>query len=399
MNMVERIVENFPELAAAMAAIPRPFAPEWLLEAARQRTGLSDFGEGHFMTGLQRLCQSLEEDANLNDYGRLLCSGQITNQLANRLLLQRERTVRPERFNSDALLGPIIVSGLPRTGTTFLHRLLSADPAHAALPYWQVYRPIPLNADDTREQRIQETATMLGIRQRVTPELDKTHLIRPESPEECFWMSSQSMVSRLFFNMAPVYSYQQWVSRTDKSVKYRDYRDLLCYLQGEYPGQRLVLKAPDHNDGLDELLQAIPTARVVLTHRHMVEQMGSYFSLGRTTRRLAVNALDTAKEAQAVIDMTDVSIQKMAQARLAHPGRILDVRYTDMMADPLKTVERIYAFCGVALSDDRRQSLEQHHQNHPKGQHGEHQYSLSEFGLENNWVIDHYRDYSAQFID
>ena len=399
MDMVQRITEHFPELATAMAAVPKQFQPEWLLEAARQRTGLDDFGNPEFMTGLSLLCQSLDDDAHLNAYGRLLLAGQITNQLSNRLLLERERHQHPERTSEGELIGPIIVSGLPRTGTTFLHRLLSADPAHAYLPYWQVYRPIPLNAADTREARIAEIEKTMNIRIKVTPELDKTHLLRPDSPEECFWMTSLSMVSRLFFNMAPVYSYQRWVSRADKTTKYRDYHDLLCYLQGENPGKRLVLKAPEHNDGLQELLTAIPSARVVLTHRNMIEQMGSYFSLGRTTRKLAVTELDTAKEAEAVIDMTDVSLQKMAQARQAHPGKILDVRYTDMMADPLKEVERIYGFCDLELSQERRDALLSHHKANPKGKHGEHEYSLSEFGMDNAWVAEHYRDYSAQFID
>lgn len=398
MDIVQRITDNFPELAAAMAAVPPHFSPNWLMQAASNRTGLDDFGDQAFMTGLERLCQSLNEDAHLNAYGRLLLSGQTTNHLSNRLLLQQMRKQHPERTSEGTLEGPIIVSGLPRTGTTFLHRLLSADPAHAFLPYWQVYRPIPLSEADTPQARIQETEALMSIRLKLTPELDKTHLIRPDSPEECFWMSSLSMVSRLFFNMAPVYSYQRWVSRTDKTAKYRDYHDLLCYLQGEHLGKRLVLKAPEHNDGLHELLTAIPSARVVLTHRNMIEQMGSYFSLGRLTRKIAVTELDTKKEAEAVIDMTDVSLQKMAEARLAHPGKILDVRYTDMMADPLKEVERIYSFCGLALSQDRRDALAQHHQNNPKGKHGEHQYSLAEFGLENDWVAEHYRDYTAQFI-
>ncbi|SDC23804.1 sulfotransferase family protein [Ruegeria marina] len=338
----------------------------------------------------------MEEDANLNPYGRMMAAGVIKAQLVNRLLLQRARAQGQTRAD---LLAPIIVTGLPRTGTTFLHRLLAADPAHASLPYWQVRRPIPLNPQDTPEARLTEATAFLEVRRALTPELDGIHLIRPESPEECFWMTAQSMVSRLYWNLAPVHGYQRWVSRADKTAKYADYADQLRYLQGVYPGQRLVLKAPDHNDGIAELLAALPEAKVIITHRDMIEQMGSYFSLGRTTRILAVNAPDPAREAETIVDMTDVSLAKMDAVRSTHPDRILDVRYTDMMADPLATVERIYGFCGLSLAETRRAAIAQHHANNPKGKHGEHAYSLAEFGLDDEWVRARYAAYSATFVN
>ncbi|MCB1409981.1 MAG: sulfotransferase [Rhodobacteraceae bacterium] len=395
MNIVDRINARFPALAAQMNAVPAHFAPGWLKAAAQDLTGLSDFGAPDHEEGLERLCDSLERDANLNAYGRMMAAGLIRGELANRLLLQRARA---QGQTQGPLIAPVIVTGLPRTGTTFLHRLLSADPAHASLPYWQVRRPIPLGPADTDEVRFKEAADFLEIRSAITPELDGIHLIRAESPEECFWMTSQSMRSRLFWNLAPVHAYQHWVSRADKSAKYTDYADQLRFLQTLYPGKRLVLKAPDHNDGLNELLAAMPDARVIVTHRDMIEQMGSYFSLGRTTRMLAVNGLDQQREAETIVDMTDVSLLKMAQARAAHPGRILDVRYTDMMDDPLAAVERIYAFCGLILPESRRAAIADHHARNPKGKHGAHEYSLAEFGLDDAWVRDRYAAYSAEFL-
>lgn len=398
MDIVKRIEENFPALREQMHSTPAKFAPGWLMQSATAHSGLSDFGDERFLDPLQRLCKSLDDEADLNAYGRMLVAGVIRNQLVNRLLLVKARKDTPERFDGDPI-APIIVTGLPRTGTTFLHRLLAADPAHASLPYWQVSRPIPMGPDDTREARIAEAEAFLEIRKKLTPELDGVHLIQPEAPEECFWMTTQSMVSRLFWNLAPIYSYQHWVSRADKTEKYRDYADQLRYLQGEYPGRRLVLKAPDHNDGICELLSALPNAKVIITHRDIVEQMGSYFSLGRTTRTLAINNQDMAREAKTIVDMTDVSLAKMAEARARHPGSILDVRYADMMADPLASVERIYAFCGLTLPESRREAIADHHAKNPKGKHGKHEYSLSEFGLENDWVRDHYAEYMATFVE
>ncbi len=397
MSIMDRITAQFPQLADAMQAVPAEFSLDWLQQAACDEIGLTDFGAPSFKEPLERLCASVNEDADLNPYGRLLMAGVIRTQLTNRLLLQQVRTEQPERLAAP-LVPPIVVTGLPRTGTTFLHRLLAADPAHASLPFWQLNRPFPRGAQDTKAARIAEVDALNEVRRKITPELDASHLIRAESPEECIWMIGLSGYSRLFWNAAPVYGFQSWQQSADKTEKYRDYRDLLTYLQGEYPGKRLVLKAPDHNDGLRELLTAIPEAQVILTHRDIVEQMGSYFSLGRTTRSLAVNRLDAEKEAQALVEMTDVSLAKMAAARAEFPDRILDVRYRDMMRDPLATVESIYGFCGLSLPDDRRAAIADHHAKNPKGKHGKHEYSLSEFGLENDWVKARYAEYEAEFV-
>ncbi len=149
---------------------------------------------------------------------------------------------------------------------------------------------------------------------------------------------------------------------------------------------------------MGELLDAIPEARVVITHRDIIAQMGSYFSLGRTMRVLAVNHLDAAREADAIVDMTDVSLARMAEARARHPDRILDIRYDAMMTDPLRQVEPIYAFCGLTLPEARRQAIAGHHARNPQGRHGGHTYSLAEFGLDDDWVRNRYRDYGAAFV-
>ncbi len=397
MDIAARIRRDFPEVGRAMDEVPAHLTPDWVLASARASVGLEDFGPGFFMASLERLCESLNAEADLNPYGRLLLAGTLRTQLGNRLLLQRQRVEAPERLAKPPM-PPIIVTGLPRTGTTFLHRLLAADPGHASLPFWQLNRPIPRTPDDTAEAREAESDGILAIRRAITPELDATHLIRADSPEECMWMTASSMMSRLYWNLAPVYGWLTWYSAQDKTAKYREYLELLSYLQGEYPGRRLVLKAPDHVDGVAELLDVMPEARVICTHRDMTAQIGSILSLGRTTRRLAVNTLDPAREAGAVLALTDHSLARMEMARSRHPGRILDVRYDDLMADPLAQVDRIYRFCGLDMSDRRRAALAAHHAANPRGKHGAHSYTLEEFGLDTRDVRARYGNYSARYL-
>ena len=126
-----RIRKHFPQLAAQMDAVPEVFAPAWLKAAASQSLGADDFGPGIFEEPLARLCASVNEDANLNANGRMLLAGMIKTQLENRILMQQ---LRGQGAFKSPPIPPITVTGLPRTGTTFLHRLLASDPNHASLP-------------------------------------------------------------------------------------------------------------------------------------------------------------------------------------------------------------------------------------------------------------------------
>jgi hypothetical protein len=273
-----RIHEHFPQVAQMMDSVPPILAPDWLKGAGSQNIGATDFGPDIFEEPLERLCYSLNEDADLNAYGRMMLAGVIRNQLENRLLMQRLRAAgelapRP--------IPPIIVTGLPRTGTTFLHRLLASDPSHASLPYWQLMGPFPRHSGDSAEARIQETATLLEVRRAITPELDGVHMIRAESPEECMFLTASSMQSRFFWTFAPVFSFMEWYNHADRTDKYVEYLEALTYLQKLYPGQRLVPKAPDHVDGLAELLDVMPEAIIVQTHRGACQKNLPWDGAGR----------------------------------------------------------------------------------------------------------------------
>lgn len=396
MDVVDHIRVGFPQVAQAMDAVPEGFAPGWLHDAARAEVGMDNFGADHYAESLDRLCRSINEDADLNPYGRLIMAMALKGALVNRLVLARLRADAPERL-SGPIPAPIIVTGLPRTGTTFLHRLLAADPAHASLPLWQLNRPIPRGPGDTAEARIKAIDDLIGLRRQITPELDAVHLVRPDAPEECMWMAAPSMLSRLYYNMAPVHGWLHWYVRTDKTARYAEYRELLTYLSAGYPGKRLVLKSPDHLDGIVELMEMLPDARVICTHRDMGEQFASYMSLGRATKTIATNCLDAGAEAAAVTDMFDQSIAHMDAARARFPDRLIDVAYTDLMADPLASVSRIYDFAGLRLPESRRDALAEHHAKNPKNKHGKHDYSLDEFGVSEAWLRTHFADYAARF--
>ena len=179
---------------------------EILCNEAIKKTGLTDFGDPHYKEGLSRLIESAEKDANLHFLGRCLLHSLITIFLSNRLLLAEVRKQTPELFQTP-LIPPIIILGLPRTGTTFLHRMLAADPANRGIPLWELVRPISSRTPDHRRQICQRESY---IHQKIVSRLDYMHFARADSFEECIMLLGTTFVSFMFWAFFPVYGYLEW---------------------------------------------------------------------------------------------------------------------------------------------------------------------------------------------
>ena len=235
-------------------------------DAACAATGLEDFGDQYYGSGLDRLLDSLRQ-ADLSFCGRMMTQRAIVTALKQRLLIQDLRKRIPQFFES-ALLPPVIVTGLPRTGTTLLHRLLAQDPASRAPSLEELIAPIrPRNKLTAHIDRARLSAELFILRT-FTSNLDSMHVSRATAAEECMFALGPTFRSMLFWTLSPSYSYMEWYSRASRRKKYRDYRDILRVLQSHAPHRRLVLKAPDHLGGVGELLATIPEALVVVCHRN-----------------------------------------------------------------------------------------------------------------------------------
>jgi Sulfotransferase family len=272
---------------------------EALVQAAVKATGLTEFGDDYHREGLLRLLESVENDAALHLSGQLTFRETIVGSLINRLLLTEACKRTPEIFQRP-LKPPIIVLGLPRSGTTFLHRLLAMDPAHRAVPWWELARPLPgpgsNGKSDRRRQIFQKKLRRL---QKLTPDLDSKHYTRVDTPEECIWLLASTFLSPLFWALAPVYGYLDWYMSQDRLQAYYEYRLLLQVLQAADPTRRLVLKSSTHTGAVETLLQTIPGSLLIQTHRNPVETSASlaslFFSLhSRTTERLDVRRMTEA---------------------------------------------------------------------------------------------------------
>lgn len=343
-----------------------------VMAEAAEATGLSDFGDPYFEEGLDVLLSSIEEDIEPHLVGQIALRQAIVDALVNRLLLAHERGERPQTFASD-LRSPIIVTGLHRSGTTHLHRLLAQDPDGHAPPYWQLIAPIAPQGVDDRRRRAQRS---LAVRTRLMPDLSRMHTIDADSPEECFYLTASSFESVFFWSMAPVTGYLRWYLGRDRRQKYREYRSWLQILQQQAPTQRLVLKAPEHLGALDALLVAVPEARIVQIHRDPVTSYASYLSMAKTTQGLSVPTLAPARTAEASLDLFASELQRNRETRRDHPGRIHDVDYGELIEDPVATVGRLYEEMGMPVTPAFATALTAYARSHPAGRHGVHRYGI-----------------------
>lgn len=342
-------------------------------------TGSSDFGDPYFHEGLEALLASIASDIEPHFVGQIALRQSIVDALVNRLLLTQERRTRPEVFQAP-LRPSIIVTGLHRSGTTHLHRLLAQDPASHAPPYWQLVSPIAARgAKDTRRERARRS---LALRRRLMPDLARMHTIDVDAPEECFYLTASSFESVFFWSMAPVTGYLRWYLNADRHQKYREYRRWLQILQEQSPDKRLVLKAPEHLGALSELITAVPEAQVVQIRRDPVTSFASYVSMARTTQALTVTDLADGPTAQASLNLFESDVTRNREGRRTNPGRIHDVEYDDLVNDPIATITSLYAYLEIPVSPEFHAALTAYVRSHPAGRHGRHLYALEDAAID-----------------
>ena len=368
-----------------------------MLVTASRRTGLHDFGDPAFHEPLGRLLRSLEAEACLNLVGRIAALGDLTGMLMNRLRLERDRAQHPG-IAREQIRRPLIITGLPRSGSTFLHGLLAQDPASRVPLHWELRFPSPppeRSSHDT-DPRIERAARHIRWFFRLAPEFRKIHPVGARLPEECVIILSHSFLSFEFSSNWFVPSYQTWLEQQELEPAYRYHRRFLQHLQWGYPAERWLLKAPPHLPGLRALFAVYPDADVIVTHRDPLEVVPSIASLHVVLRRTFSRAVDPLAVGPEVSRMLADDIRRGFAARddgCAPPERFLDVWYTQLMDDPLAVVRRIYRHFDLPLSAEVEGRMRMYLATNPKDRNGPHVYSLDRFGLDSEVERARYREY------
>ncbi len=374
-----------------------PLDARRMLATASRRTGLEDFGDDSFRDPLARLVRSIESEARLNLIGRIAAREDLTGMLMNRLFVERDRAQHPA-IAREEVRRPLVILGMPRSGSTFLHGLLARDPAYRVPLHWELRFPSPPPERETRatDPRIARAARHIRWFHRLAPEFKKIHPVGAELPEECVVVLSHAFRSFEFSSTWFVPSYQSWLEHADLEPAYRYHRRVLQHLQWRCPGDRWLLKAPPHLPGLRALCAVYRDADLVMTHRDPLEVVASVASLHVTLRRTFSRAVDPLLVGPEVSRMLADDIRRGSAARddgCAPPERFLDVWYTQLMDDPLAVVRRIYRRFDIPLTAEADARMRAYLAAHPKDREGRHVYSLAQFGLDADVERARYRDY------
>ena len=366
---------------------------ETLHKLAERETGLSDFGDPYYREGLDVLLQSIEKDANLHFFGRFGTRMVILTYMSQRLLFVAAQKRIPDAFCSE-INAPFIIVGVPRSGTTILHRMLSVDPGNAGIPMWRLYRPFPFIGK--KDNRQATTRWELQFRRPIFPEMDSKHIIREDKEEECIWMLGLTLHSICFWVVVPVFSYAEWLFAQDQKKCYQEYSLLLKAQQLATPGKRLVLKAPDHTPNLGTLLSAIPNARVIQLHRNPTTCLTSANSMFYSAHRAVTHDINVQRMAEINKRMYTHYLEGGQKSRSdsAVNNAVLDVQYDQLVKDPMQTVKDIYAHFGVPWSDEYEERLKSFLSNHPKDKHGAHHYTPEQFGQSADELNKHFASVS-----
>jgi len=335
-----------------------PFDVEALYAKARRSTGLEDFGAPPIEPAMSVLADSLEREAALHRVGCFLMRTHLLDLLKTHLrLVDAWKRQSQEDVESSPIARPIFITGTPRSGSTFLHELLAAEPALRAPRVWEVMFPVTANEPDRgwRDRRVRNAATNLWWFRRLSRGADAVYPMRARTPHECVAIHSYCLMSEEFVSSCRVPTYEVFLRSSDLVPVYQWERRFLQHLQQNQRATRWVLKAPDHVYGLEALFSVFPDAVVIQTHRDPLEVLKSSIHLNWVLRGLYGRLDDpiqlAEREARVLAGMTD----RFTRFRDAHPElaeRFVDVNYRELTADPLAVINRIYGRCDLTLTSE-----------------------------------------------
>ena len=362
-----------------------PLNADRLIATARRKTGLHDLGDEGFRESLRRLVASLEREAQLNPLGRFNARQLLLGLLQTRLRVEDLVRRRPEIL-TERIEAPIIILGMPRTGTTLLQRLLAQDPGLRHLPYWESFMPLPLGdptqPPPTPDPRMRRAEQSLAFLHYVAPLMISMHEMEAQAPDEEIWLMAVDFATMLFEASYNVPSFAEWYHHSDQTPGYRYLHKMLQILQWYRRGERWLLKSPQHLCQLRPLLQVFPDATLVQTHRDPVTVTASFASMAAYGRRMSTDHPDPHAIGQMWARRIETMLQRSVEDRPTNGERFVDVHFRELVADPIGSVKRIYAVANRDLTPGAEQAMRAWLETNPSGKHGRHQYRLEDFGLD-----------------
>ncbi|NKY86324.1 sulfotransferase family protein [Nocardia veterana] len=362
--------------------------------SATKFCGLTDFGDDDYTEALGVLLDSYQRDADLTELGSKMNRYFLRGALVARALSEASWKANPG-YAETKIERPIFVTGLPRTGTTALHRLLAADPQHQALEMWLAELPQPRPpretwADNPVFQRIDAGFAQHHIE---NPEFMGLHYMSAAEVEECWQLLRQTVKSIAYESLAYLPTYSRWLQKQEWTNAYqRHKRNLQLIGMGDSRGW--VLKNPSHLFALDALLEVYPDALIIQTHRDPVTIVASSCSLSEQATKGWSNTFVGETIGRTQLELWSRGLREFNSARARYnPDQFLDIQFEDLRADPFGTVEKIYSTFGLDYTESARAAMRALDEESKSGaRKPAHTYSLADYGLTEDEVRSVFAD-------
>jgi hypothetical protein len=391
------VTQTADTITAGFAALGDPLSATKLITRAQRRMNLVDFGPTQFQEPLEKLLRACREEAELSLLGRFVTRWDAMRFLSNLLRLREEERRAPEILG-ERIERPIFIAGLPRSGTTFLHSLLTEDDTNLVPRIWQLIHPYPLgNGVDQRPRRVARQLRMFGL---LAPEFRRMHPIDASSPQECSEITAHVFASLRFDTTYHVPSYRRWLDETGHLDAYRFHKRFLQHLQHQAGvSGHWVLKCPDHIFALDALRAVYPDAGVVFVHRDPLAVLPSVTRLTEVLRRPFARHIDKIEIGRQDSDRWLAATELMTAAadedRFEEP--ILHIHHLNLVSDPLETVATLYRHFGRTLDAPTAARISRLVEAKPNGGYGTRRSRLEEYGLDPMTERDRYARYVERF--
>jgi len=368
-------------------------------QAARDARGLEDFGSDDYSEALDELCRSLDEDTTLTPIGELTFQAMITDALQARLMVEEGWKQFPEAADA-RIERPLIILGLPRTGTTALHHLIGQDPAIQALEHWiqRSPKPRPPRSEWDQDRDYLEAVERVRMMFSRSPEMRAIHEIEAHLPDECWNTFSQNFSHSSYQANADVREYAQWWLQSDKTPVYRRHRRTAQLIGHREPDKRWLFKDATHLFGPEAMLEIYPDAMIVQTHRDPVRLIPSVCSLCWSARDALNEGTDIEAFGRSVLDLWEHSIFTMMGARVGrNPNQFYDLSFERFVSDPIAAIEDIYGYFELDYSAAADHSIRQFRQDNPPEKHGAHAYTADRWGLDADEIAERFRPYTEAY--
>ena len=387
------------DMMAAMAP-DCPLDADALHAKASADTGLHDFGAGDYRERLDVYLAALRDIDGRHAAGVVNFYGQLLQLLKNRLLFTDLLSRHPE-IDDIALEPPIVIAGLPRTGTTHLHNLMAAAPTFRTMPYWESVEPFPLPQEAGIEPDPRRTRMDIGVGviNAVMPYFPLMHEMTTDHVHEEIQLLANDFSTMLFETLADVPRWRDYYQAHDQTPHYEYLARQLKAMQFLRGGRRWLLKSPQHLEQVPVLDRVFPGSIVVFTHRDPVPVALSMIAMITYSARMHRSPVPVRDIAEYWIDRLDEMLNTLVRDRdTIGPDRSVDIRFDDFMADELGVSERVYAMAGEPFTDQARTAIADYLAGHQRGRLGNVETSYDMFGLTEDALRSRFAPYVERFL-